>query len=78
MNNLNKCPFCGGYAELVIRQYPAHGVIYGSCTVCGAAGKQFEYDVDDNEKETAENRAVTKMKAEKAWNMRYKDGGNNR
>lgn len=57
-----RCPFCGGEADLRIYAVPFSQLhyLYTRCLKCGAM--------------TSPN-ALTAIEAISKWNMRYKDGG---
>lgn len=71
MQEIKKCPFCGGDGELTQRYNTRYRnyFLFVACNLCGGQGKIFSSDEDvteSNWKTNACERAV------KAWNMRYK------
>lgn len=68
--NLNKCPFCGGIAELLEEKYTFYTELFCKCMVCGAQGKIYKIKSTDDESEDNFNKM--KQYAENAWNMRAK------
>ena len=72
MDDIKKCPFCGGHAELCandIMRGEARGkcFVFVKCEICRAQGKTFLSNEDPDECNW-ENRAC--LSAIKAWNLR--------
>lgn len=66
MDELKKCPFCGGEAEAVYRynRYKRVWFTFVRCTICSACGHSYATD------EEPDTDSPIWDKAEGAWNMR--------
>ena len=66
---LDKCPFCGGEADLFTKPVTNGSIIFAACKVCDAKSRAFYADNFDGEwwARTPAQSAV------KAWNRRAKD-----
>lgn len=73
MQDIKKCPFCGGDGELTQRLNARAGnyFVFVSCNLCNAQSKVFSSE-DDAFKSGKKSKACEK--AVKAWNMEYKEG----
>jgi len=71
MQEIKKCPFCGGDGELTQRYNYRHGnyFVFVACSLCNAQSKTFTSD-DDAEHGEWQSKACEK--AVNAWNMDYK------
>lgn len=68
MEELKKCPFCGGEASIV-NSYSVHRkriFVYVRCDVCNSQGKTY---TTSTKKEMGENNPANKY-AVNAWNLR--------
>ena len=81
VRGLKACPFCGGYAELIVRE-PMYGKTGAQveCTVCGAQSKNMKISefISDGKTLstpiTENSREEGKQKAIEAWNRRADNG----
>lgn len=71
MQNIKKCPFCGGDGELMQRLNARYRnyFVFVACNLCNAQSKVFPSD-DDASECGWESKACDK--AVKAWNSEYK------
>ena len=67
MEELKKCPFCGGEAD-IYRGYGKYGFfVVAECVLCGARTKCFSSGKDHEYEENAMKNAIF------AWNKRTKN-----
>lgn len=71
MDDIKKCPFCGGDGELTQRYNSRwrNYFVFVSCSLCNAQGKTFSSDDDVSENDW---KSKSCEKAINAWNMEYK------
>lgn len=79
MKNVKPCPFCGGTADLL--QNPFYSkrercyqwFVLVKCEICGAAGRAFVADLDDEPEKHNWDTKECELAVE-AWNRRVNEG----
>ncbi len=71
MQEIKKCPFCGGDGELTQRYNSRYDnyFVFVACSLCSAQSKTF---TSDDNAERVEWQSKACEKAVNAWNMNYK------
>lgn len=80
MEELKKCPFCGGKASFSIKNDFSRNIIKGyefniRCNKCGVTNPDREYRIEFRMNDSGEIEIVSdgRKNAIEAWNKRYKE-----